>query len=85
MILLHAPSALGHLTRVEVHSDGEQSAGDGHESLRVVVGVQGDAADPLVDGVHQEGVHAYTRGANGNQRSEAIYLQNMDTWRRGLV
>lgn len=43
-----------HRTCVKVDPHGEQRPCDGHERLAVVVGVKSDAADSLVDRVHQE-------------------------------
>lgn len=53
-----------HRTCMKVHPHGEQRPCDGHERLAVVVGVESDAADSLVDRVHQEGVHTCTAMAN---------------------
>lgn len=53
-----------HRTCMKVHPHGEQRPCDGHERLAVVVGVKSDAADSLVDRVHQEGVHTCTAMTN---------------------
>lgn len=53
-----------HRTCMKVDPHGEQRPCDGHERLAVVVGVKRDAADSLVDRVHQEGVDTCTRMTN---------------------
>lgn len=55
------PALRSHVTCVEVNPHSQRGPRHGHEGIRLVVGVQGNAADPLVDRIQEEGANTCDR------------------------